>query len=73
MLGRLAFAAALLLGVALWAAGAWSVYEANTAEGAALVLAGALVIIGALAVRLREPDEGLSGVVRAFFEWWTRA
>ena len=64
------FAIALGVGVALWALGAWQVFDSNTALGALLVLAGAVVVIGAIAWRVREPS---SGFVDAIVEFLSRA
>jgi hypothetical protein len=67
------FAIALGVGVALWALGAWQVFDSNTALGALLVLAGAVVVIGAIAWRVREPSSGVSGFVDAIVEFLSRA
>jgi hypothetical protein len=45
------FAIALGVGVALWALGAWQVFDSNTALGALLVLAGAVALRGWPVVR----------------------
>jgi calcineurin-like phosphoesterase family protein len=39
------FAIAVAVGVALWAVGAWQVFDSNTTLGALLVLAGAVIVI----------------------------
>jgi hypothetical protein len=74
MLDKLLFAIALALGGALWLLGAWQVFDPdNTTRGALLVLAGAVVVIGAIAWRVREPSSGVSGFVDAIVECLSRA
>jgi hypothetical protein len=73
MLDTVWFAIALVLGSALWLLGAWQVFESNTTRGALLVLAGAMVVIGAIAWRVREPSSGVSGFVDAIVEFLSRA
>jgi hypothetical protein len=73
MLDTVWFAIALVLGSALWLLGAWQVFESNTTRGALLVLAGAMVVIGAIEWRVREPSSGVSGFVDAIVEFLSRA
>ena len=70
---KVLFALGVALGVVLWAIGAWQVFDSNTTRGALLVLAGAAIVIGAIAWRVREPSSGASGFVDAIVEFLSRA
>ena len=67
------FAIAVVVGVALWAIGALEVFNSNITLGALLVLAGAVIVIGAIAWRVQEPSSGVSGFVDAIVEFLSRA
>ena len=73
MLAKLSFGVAVVFGVALWAVGARQAFESDTTGGALIVLAGAVVVIGAIAWRVRDPSEGVSGFVDAVVAFLSRA
>jgi hypothetical protein len=62
-----------LVGLVVWAAGAWQVYEANTLLGAALVVVGGVLAVFSITWWRRDPGAGLEGVLHGVVEFLSRA
>jgi hypothetical protein len=73
VLDRVLSGLGFLVGVVVWAAGAWQVYEANTLLGAILVLVGGVLAVFSIAWWRRDPEAGLDGVLHGVVEFFSRA
>jgi hypothetical protein len=62
-----------VVGLVVWAAGAWQVYEANTLLGAILALVGGVLAVFSIAWWRRDPDAGIEGVLHEVVEFLSRA
>jgi hypothetical protein len=73
VLGKILSAFGFVVGLVVWAVGAWQVYEANTLLGAMLVLVGGLVAVFSIAWWRREAGAGFDAVLHGVVEFLSRA